>query len=201
MRAFNILMIASLNRGKQDEFRALLQKHNLNLGAPEEFVRNALFLNHVEHHTENTTYFDNAKRKCEAAFYAAKVPTFADDSGLEIDALHGKPGIASALHNSKQILEKLKGAANRKARFRCVIVFMLEGVLLRAEGLCEGSIANEARGDSGFGFDDIFMPEAGNGRTFAEMRMEEKNTISHRKHAVDDLLRQMQERDIQLVRP
>lgn len=203
MRSMELIVIATLNRGKFEEFQALLAAHKLRAGTPVEFMRNAEILRKVEEHTSGRTYYDNAHAKCHAAFQAAKCPTLADDSGIEIRGLDGKPGVATAQTSAKKMLEQLKGASGdaRKATARCVLVFMLEGVLLKAEGVCEGKIAEAPKGENGFGFDTIFIPDAGQGRTFAEMSAEEKNSISHRKHALDDLIRQLQERDIQLVRP
>jgi XTP/dITP diphosphohydrolase len=200
MRPFPVMMIASLNRGKQKEFKALFETHHINVALPEEYIRNPSILESAESHEKSATYLSNAKSKCALAFHAAKVPTFADDSGLEIEALQGKPGVLTSQTNSKKILEQLKGG-NRKARCRSVLVFMVEGVHLVAEGVCEGTIADSPRGQSGFGFDNIFIPDAGGGKTFAEMTMAEKNAVSHRHRAVCDLIRQMEERNIQLVRP
>ena len=213
MRPMNVLVIASLNKGKQEEYRALLAHHNLKLGTLDQFVRNFTFLKTVESEERSATYHENAHRKCLAAFRAAKVPTFADDSGIEIDALSGEPGVQSAHFakpsaresqdqaNRRVVLENLKGKNNRKARMRTVIVLMLEGVEIRAEGICEGSIAEKESGGQGFGYDSIFVPDGAGGKTFAELSTGEKNRISHRALAVEDLVRQMKDRELQLVRP
>lgn len=213
MRPMNLLMLASLNRGKQEEFRALLGAHDLKLGTIDQFVRNASFLAQVESEEAGATYYENARRKCRAAFLAAKVPTFADDSGIEISALNGEPGVHSATFakptaresqdqaNRRKVLEALKGKSDRRARMRCVLVFMVEGVELKAEGICEGTIAEKESGSGGFGYDSIFLPDAGGGKTFAELSEAEKNKISHRALAVQDLVRLIREREIQLVRP
>lgn len=213
MRAMNVMMLATLNRGKQEEFQELLAKHNLRLGALDQYVRNASFLNDVESHTPETTYRNNAFAKCHAAFQAAKVPTFADDSGIEIDALNAAPGVHSAHFgkpkanesqdqaNRRHVLEQLQGKSNRKARMRCTLVFMVEGIELVVEGVCEGKIAEKESGGGGFGYDSIFIPDAGNGKTFAELSKEEKNRISHRALAVNNLVQMMHEREVQLVRP
>lgn len=212
MRPMNLLMLASLNRGKQDEFREILSQHHLHLGTIDQYVRNANFLSHVESEAPAATYFENAFKKCHAAFMAAKVPTFADDSGIEVDGLNAQPGVHSAHFgkpgaresqdqaNRRKILESLKGSS-RKARMRCVLVFMVEGVVLKAEGVCEGKIAEKETGAGGFGYDSIFIPDAGGGKTFAELTKEEKNKISHRSLAVAELVKLMREREIQLVRP
>lgn len=213
MRPMNVMVVASLNKGKQAEFRELLAKHNLKLGTLDQYVRNASFLETVESEAKSATYYDNAFAKCLAAFRAAKVPTFADDSGIELDALSGEPGVQAAHFgkpkanesqdqaNRRAILEALKGKSNRKARMRSVLVFMVEGVVLKAEGVCEGTIAEKETGTGGFGYDPIFIPEGANGRSFAELSAEEKNRFSHRSLAVNDLVRLMHEREVQLVRP
>ena len=84
---------------------------------------------------------------------------------------------------------------------RCTLVFMVEGVVLKAEGVCEGKIAEKESGSGGFGYDPIFIPEAGNGKSFADLSKEEKNKISHRALAVANLVKLMHDREIQLVRP
>lgn len=212
MRAMNALVLASLNKGKKSEFADLFAKHHMKVEGFDEFVRNAKFLEHVENQAPSASYYENAFRKCFAAFQAAKVPTFADDSGIEIDALKGQPGVQSAHFgkptaresqdeaNRRKVLESVS-KGDRKARMRCVLVFMVEGVELRAEGVCEGKIAEKASGGGGFGYDPIFIPDAGGGKTFAELSTEEKNRISHRALAVNELVRLMHEREIQLVRP
>jgi len=213
MRAMNVMALASLSKGKQAEFEELLRKHNLKLATLDQFIRNYAFLAKVESEERSATYFENAHRKCLAAFRAAKVPTFADDSGLEIDALNGEPGVGSAHFgkptaresqdqaNRRKVIELMKGKTNRKARFRSVIVFMVEGIELRAEGVCEGTIAEKEIGSGGFGYDPIFLPEGAGGKTFAELSPEEKNRLSHRALAVEDLVRLMKDREVQLVRP
>lgn len=213
MRAMNVLVVASLNKGKQAEYRELLAKHNLKLGTLDQYVRNYTFLESVESEERAATYQENAHRKCLAAFRAAKVPTFADDSGIEIDALNGEPGVHAAHFgkpgaresqdqaNRRKVLESLKGKSNRKARMRTVILFMVEGIEIKAEGICEGSISEKETGEKGFGYDSIFIPDGAGGKTFAELSAEEKNRLSHRALAVEDLVRQMKDREVQLVRP
>ena len=213
MRATAGLVLASLNGAKQAEFQALFAKHKIPMSAFENFVRNSAFLAHVESLAPEASYFENAFRKCYAAFQAAKMPTVADDSGIEIDALKGEPGVHSAHYakpgaresqdaaNRRKILESLKGKTDRTARMRCVLVFLVEGVELRAEGVCEGRIAEKENGFGGFGYDPIFIPDAGNGKTFAELSPEEKNSMSHRSLAVAEMAKLFLEREIQLVRP
>jgi XTP/dITP diphosphohydrolase len=213
MRSMNMVALASLNHGKLEEFRALFARQNLKLASFEDFVRNATGLAQVESLAPEASYYDNAFRKCHAAFMAAKVPTVADDSGIEIDALKGAPGVHSAhfgkptaresqdAANRRHVLESLKGKSDRKARMRCTLVFLVEGVALKAEGVCEGRIAEQESGGGGFGYDSIFLPDAGGGKTFAELSQDEKNRISHRALAVAELAKLLKEREIQLVRP
>jgi len=122
---------------------------------------------------------------------------FADDTGLEIEALHGEPGVYSARYagancsfedNIDLVLTKLTGETNRKARFRTIIAMVEEGKLTTFEGAINGLITNRRRGKNGFGYDPIFEPE-GYGLTFSEMTLEEKNVISHRALAVDALFK------------
>ena len=138
----------------------------------------------------------NALMKMEYLVARLNLPCFADDTGLEIDALHGEPGVYSARYAGEQrnsvdnmqlVLEKLTGELNRKARFRTVIALWWEGNSHFFEGIVEGTITNAPVGNQGFGYDPIFQP-AGSTKTFAEMTMEEKNQWSHRARAVQQLL-------------
>ncbi|MDD4191243.1 MAG: non-canonical purine NTP diphosphatase [Mangrovibacterium sp.] len=123
-------------------------------------------------------------------------PCFADDTGLEVDALGGAPGIYSARYageakdagaNMDKLLRQLIGVENRKARFRTVISLVIEGREILFEGIVEGTILEEKRGKEGFGYDPVFVP-AGHSKTFAEMGPHEKNEISHRARAVQKLV-------------
>lgn len=138
----------------------------------------------------------NALMKMEYLVARLNLPCFADDTGLEIDALHGEPGVYSARYAGEQrnsvdnmqlVLEKLTGEPNRKARFRTVIALWWEGNSHLFEGIVEGTITNAPVGNQGFGYDPIFQP-AGSTKTFAEMTMEEKNQWSHRARAVQQLV-------------
>ena len=121
---------------------------------------------------------------------------FADDTGLEISALNGDPGVHSARYaglerNSKKNIEKvlknLNNIKNRNARFKTVIALSYKGEILTFEGVCEGVISNEIQGDGGFGYDPIFKPKGIN-KTFAELSFDEKNKISHRAIAIKKLI-------------
>ncbi len=121
---------------------------------------------------------------------------FADDTGLEVEVLDGRPGVHSARYaspshdsaaNMKKLLEELKNKKNRKARFRTVIALIYDTKQYLFEGIVEGHIATEAHGDNGFGYDPIFYPELSD-KTFAEMSSETKNSMSHRGRAVSKLI-------------
>lgn len=121
---------------------------------------------------------------------------FADDTGLEVEALNGKPGVFSARYagedkkdadNIKKLLKNLSGKTNRQARFKTVICLVWEEKEYFFEGICRGKIIEEKRGEEGFGYDPIFVPE-GQEKTFAEMQLSEKNSFSHRGKAVEKLI-------------
>ena len=142
------------------------------------------------------TFNENASIKSNYIYHKYNLNCFGDDSGLEIDALNNEPGIYSARYagthgnhaaNMDKVLEKLKGLPNRKARFRTVISLIWNGTEHFFEGTVEGVIRTERSGTAGFGYDPIFQPD-GYDITFAEMSMDEKNRISHRGRAVDQLI-------------
>lgn len=140
------------------------------------------------------TFQENAQQKTDYLVERFKVNCFGDDSGLEVDALGGEPGVYSARYSGSRdmeqnidlVLERLVGAESRTARFKTVISLFLEGKQYFFEGTIEGRIIDERRGDGGFGYDPIFIPD-GYSRTFAEMSAAEKNLISHRSIAVSKM--------------
>ena len=141
------------------------------------------------------TLEENASQKAWHIYNRFNTDCFADDTGLEVDALDGAPGVFSARFAGEQknssdnivkLLSKLKGKTNRSAQFRTVMAVILKGSEYRFEGIVRGKIIDHLRGDSGFGYDPIFIPE-GYGLTFAEMELELKNTISHRGQAIRKL--------------
>jgi XTP/dITP diphosphohydrolase len=142
------------------------------------------------------TFRENASIKSHYINQKYKLDCFGDDSGLEIDALKGEPGVYSARYagthgdheaNMDKVLAKLAGETNRKARFRTVISLVWNGEEHFFEGTVEGTIRHERSGSKGFGYDPIFQPDGYN-ITFAEMTMGEKNRISHRARAVEQLI-------------
>lgn len=140
-----------------------------------------------------TTLEANAALKALALVAATGEPALADDTGLEVTALGGEPGVWSArfagpgatyADNVAKLLSALEGVGDRTARFRTVaLVAFPDGRQVMAEGLVEGSISSMPRGSGGFGYDPIFVPEGGGERTFAEMTRDEKNGLSHRGRA------------------
>ena len=142
-----------------------------------------------------STFRENASIKSRFIFNKYKLNCFGDDSGLEVDSLNGEPGVYSARYagthghhaaNIDKVLSKLTDKVNRAARFHTVISLVWNGDEYFFEGSVEGSIRSECAGAKGFGYDPIFQP-AGYAITFAEMSMEEKNRISHRAQAVEQL--------------
>lgn len=135
----------------------------------------------------------NAQQKAEYIYKHFGLDCFADDTGLEVEALDGAPGVFSARYagnennseaNMQKLLLNLQGANNRKAQFRTVICLIIGGKTHLFEGICKGRIIEEKRGETGFGYDPIFVPEGYN-ETFAELGNDIKNKISHRAKAVD----------------
>ena len=128
--------------------------------------------------------------------HAYEVGCFSEDTGLEVEALNGEPGVKSARYagneksfdrNIEKLLHKLEGKENRRARFRTAISLIIEGKENLFEGVCIGTIIEKRRGGGGFGYDSVFVPE-GSMHTFAEMSLAEKNRFSHRKKATDKLV-------------
>lgn len=142
-----------------------------------------------------TTLEGNAQIKADYIWKFFRYDCFADDTGLEVDALDGAPGVYSARFagpecraeaNMAKLLTLMKGETSRKARFRTVIALILGGNSYNFEGIVEGEILQNPRGEEGFGYDPIFQPD-GSELTFAEMTLEEKNKISHRGRAIQKL--------------
>jgi XTP/dITP diphosphohydrolase len=182
------LLLATNNPGKAAEYRALLQGCGWELVTPLDLGL------HLEVEEAGGDYAENAGIKAEAFAKASGLVALADDSGIEVEALGGAPGPLSARFGGDDIsdaqrvallLERLKGVApeRRSARFRCLVaVARPEGEVSLFEGQCEGRVAEEPRGERGFGYDPVFLlPERG--LTLAELPPEEKNAVSHRGRA------------------
>ncbi len=178
------LLIASENSGKLREFRQVMSGLPLDIVSPADV---GLRLSVAE---TGATFWENAALKARAYAEASGMPALADDSGLEVDALGGRPGVHSARYaglrasdaqRRQKLLSEMASvpASARGARFVCVLVLCWNGQLYTTQGLVEGQIAFEERGSFGFGYDSIFLlPERG--QTMAELLPEEKNAISHR---------------------
>lgn len=143
------------------------------------------------------TLDENASIKARYVYKRTGLDCFADDTGLEVVALNGAPGVRSARYatdghdfaaNNRKLLKELEGVTNRKARFRTVISLIRSGEEQQVEGIVNGCIATKEAGCEGFGYDPLFIPD-GESVTFAEMTAEEKNSISHRGRAVAELVK------------
>ncbi len=192
------IVIGSRNPGKLVEIEAILQNFPVKLRSLAEFP------DAPEVEETGTTFQENAEKKALelAAHLARKV--LADDSGLEVDALDGAPGIYSARYagehgnneaNNRKLLKNLEGLPleQRTARFRCVIALAEPGrVLLTADGACEGQIAFSPRGTNGFGYDPVFLYPPDN-MTFGELNESLKNKVSHRANALHQLREQLKD--------
>lgn len=183
------LIFASGNRHKADEieaalpqgFRILIMKDaGVDEEIPEPFA----------------TLEENSKHK--AFFLAERLQQdcFAEDTGLEVEALNGEPGVRSARYagdgkdfaaNIDKLLTNMQGQTNRRARFRTVFSLIRHGKLYQFEGICSGTIIENKTGTGGFGYDPVFLPD-GSTHTFAEMTMEEKNRFSHRKKGLEQMI-------------
>lgn len=186
-KMLSMLVIATKNKNKLKEFQEILKDLEIKICSLDDFgpIPEAI--------EDGETFDDNAYKK---AIHTAKVlglPAIADDSGLVVESLGGAPGVHSARYasdkasdedNLQKLLTDLKEVDNRKAHFECVLsIAVPSGPALTYEGSCEGIILDEKRGESGFGYDPVFYYEAF-GKTFAELTMQEKNSVSHRGKAL-----------------
>ncbi len=186
----NHLIFASHNLNKSVEIKLLLEDQSL-------FVKNLFDINYQSEILETgATLQENALIKAKTIHDITNQPVFSDDSGLEVEALHGAPGVYSARYagiprddqkNMELLLQNLKNHENRAAQFKTVICFANKNQYHFFEGIVKGSIALKPRGEMGFGYDPIFIPE-GYQQTFAEMTATEKSQISHRARALQYFL-------------
>ena len=182
------LIFATNNQNKAEEVRAILDKSftiktlkeaGINIDIPEP----------------HDTLEKNATEKSSVIYRLTKKNCFSEDTGLEVNTLNGEPGVRSARYaedksfknNIDKLLYNLKNRRDRKAQFRTVISLMLKGKEYKFEGICKGIIIAKQRGEGGFGYDSVFMPE-GSIKTFAEMEISEKNTFIHRRKAAEKLV-------------
>lgn len=180
------LIFASGNRHKAEEieaalpsgFRIIIMKEaGITEDIPEPF----------------DTLEENSKHKADFLYNRLLQDCFAEDTGLEVEALNGEPGVKSARYagdgrdfdaNIDKLLTNLQGSTNRRARFRTVFSLIRKGELFQFEGICNGTILENRAGTGGFGYDPVFLPN-GSDQAFAQMTMEEKNKYSHRKKGLD----------------
>jgi len=183
------LIFATNNQHKVDEIRIVLgdifniitlKEAGIDIDIPEP----------------HNTLEANAKEKSTTIYKLTKKNCFGEDTGLEVDALNGEPGVKSARYagdersfkaNIDKLLDNMKHSVNRSAKFRTVISLILNGQEKLFEGICEGVILKETRGENGFGYDPVFIPN-GSKKTFGEMTIEEKTIFSHRQKAMSKLI-------------
>ncbi len=183
------LVFATNNKHKLDEVRKITARQNIEIVSLED-------INCFDDIPETAdTLEGNALQKAKYVKDKFGMDCFADDTGLEVEALNNAPGVYSARYaglnhdseaNMQKLLHELDGKENRKARFRTVISLILNGEIHTFEGIVNGSISTSKHGENGFGYDPIFIPE-GYDQTFAELGNDIKNTISHRAKAVEKL--------------
>ena len=206
------LVLATGNKGKVAEFQALLGPAGFTLLMPEDIG----FHGDVEE--TGTTFVENAFLKAQALSALSPHPILSDDSGLEVEALGGAPGLYSARYseletgpagpwldvagkplpkavtNRTKLLKAMQGQADRRARFRCMLCYLAPGSEAAFfEGVCEGEVIQAERGGGGFGYDPVIVPK-GYDKTFAELPGEIKDVISHRGRAVGLFLRSLAEK-------
>jgi len=183
------LIFASNNKHKAEELKALagnafsfqsLKEAGITIEIPEPF----------------NTLEENATQKSMTIFNLTGKNCFSEDTGLEVEALNGEPGVKSARYagegcsfkdNIEKLLSKLGDNLNRKAKFRAVISLILDGKETQFEGICEGKIIRIQKGVAGFGYDPIFVPD-GSEKTFSEMSISEKNNFNHRAKAASKMV-------------
>lgn len=186
------ILLASNNKYKAKEILDKIQEAKLQV---DILTPNEISSDIFDVEEKGQTLKENAFLKADFFYKKFNLPTFADDTGLEVDVLGGEPGVFSARFsgvygddkaNRSKLLNLLKSTpkSKRTARFRTVICFVYNGKPIFFEGVCPGEIISEERGEGGFGYDSIFVPEGYN-LTFAEMSFEEKNRISHRSRAIE----------------
>lgn len=217
MRLSNKIVVASTNLDKFNEFRALFSAYpEIELVQAEGLIRNAEKLGMAEIYN---TYLENSAAKARLANQGSHYPALADDTGLEVMALEGRPGVRSHRYaklppgtlaskanqdkaNIELLLSELKGkqGEERAARFTTTLALVIEGILLHATGVLEGTIAEQPAGDNGFGYDPVFVPR-GSQKSFAQMTDAEKNAVSHRARAVHELMAQIRARGIVFAKP
>ncbi len=188
-KGFMKLVFATNNQHKVEEIRKVV-------GNQFEIITLFEAGINIDIEEPHNTLHENASEKCAVIHRLTGLDVFSEDTGLEVEALNGEPGVKSARYagegrdfqaNIDKLIHNLEGITNRKARFRTVISLLLGRQEYLFEGICNGQIIKEQKGLKGFGYDPVFVPDGSN-KTFAEMSLDEKNVLSHRKKAVAQLL-------------
>ncbi len=183
------LIFATNNQHKIEEIRAILKGRYNIMTLKEAGIE-------IEIPEPHDTLEKNAKEKAITVYHLTGINCFGEDTGLETKVLNGEPGVKSARYagegrdfaaNIEKLLNHLEGKKDRTARFRTVISLIYNGAEYQFEGICNGQIISTPRGQSGFGYDPVFIPENAT-ITFAEMSMKEKNKYSHRAKAMEQLI-------------
>jgi XTP/dITP diphosphohydrolase len=194
------ILLCSGNKDKFEELHSKLSGH-----LETELISPTRFGITLEIDEDGGTLQENAELKAAAYFNLLRIPAIADDTGLFVNSLNGAPGVYSARYsgpnatygsNRKKLLEALKGKQDRSAEFKTVLCFVVsENEKFFFEGACKGRIAEEEKGDKGFGYDSLFLPD-GYEITFAEMSSELKNSISHRGKALDGFISFLEKKEL-----
>ena len=183
------IIFATNNQNKVDEIRAVLGNRFNIITLKEAGID-------IDIPEPHDTLEANATEKSKTIHQLTHKNCFSEDTGLEVEALNGEPGVKSARYagesrsfddNIEKLLINLKSKENKRARFRTVISLIVDGKEYFFEGICPGKIISERKGSNGFGYDPVFVP-TGSDKTFAEMDMTEKNQFSHRKKAMEKLI-------------
>jgi XTP/dITP diphosphohydrolase len=180
---FNLVVLATGNKNKVNEFRELMAEFPVEVKCLSDFGPLPMIVE------DGTTFDENAYKKAHHVAKVLGIPAIADDSGISVKALNGEPGVYSARYagegatdkdNCQKLLKKMAGVENREAFFSCVLsIAVPSGPALTYEATCSGTILESPRGEGGFGYDPLFYYEPLQ-KTFAELTMEEKNLVSHR---------------------
>ncbi len=211
MRVAQKIVLASTNRAKLNEFQELFKKlaPEISLVPAHELLKNPEKLQAVEN---SDNYLDHAIAKARLVNHGCHYPSLGDDSGLEVMALDGQPGVFSHRYapdpkgvsqntaNRALVLFKMKNQVNRQARLICTLALVMEGLMLYTTGILEGTLSESPQGAMGFGYDSIFIP-AGSKLTLAEYTLEEKNNLSHRFQALQSLLFKLKQLNVTLAKP
>jgi XTP/dITP diphosphohydrolase len=189
------LIFATNNQHKVEEVRRILGNRFDLITLKEAGI-------HIDIPEPHATLEENAREKSMTIYQLKGMDCFSEDTGLEVSALAGAPGVKSARYagehcsfvdNVKKLLKDLEGKENRQAQFRTVFSLVEQGKEIQFEGICEGTIALEPLGEAGFGYDPVFIPK-GSLKSFGQMSADEKNNFSHRRKALDRLLEYLQKK-------